>query len=110
MTNYLSLSVDLSFSNKGLESDTHTSKRNGAWGAVLGTGVAVAFLGLVAYLILKKKNQMGFSHRKLVEEYPSDPGMLALTPPHTVNGKLCWYLKRKFHPGTYVITLLSVIA
>lgn len=60
-------------SERGLESDTHTSKRNGAWGAVLGTGVAVAFLGLVAYLILKKKNQMGFSHRKLVEEYPSDP-------------------------------------
>ncbi|XP_076594630.1 uncharacterized protein LOC143325468 [Chaetodon auriga] len=60
-------------SERGLESETHTSKRNEAWGAVLGTGVAVAFLGLVAYLILKKKNQMGFSHRKLVEEYPSDP-------------------------------------
>ncbi|KAF3832951.1 hypothetical protein F7725_026616 [Dissostichus mawsoni] len=57
----------------GLATDTHTSKRNGAWGAVLGTGVAVAFVGLVAYVILKKKQQKGFTHRKLVEEFPSDP-------------------------------------
>ncbi|XP_073320663.1 uncharacterized protein [Pagrus major] len=58
---------------RGLESDPHRSKRNGAWGAVLGTAVAVAFVGLVAYVILKKKHQKGFSHRKLVEEFPSDP-------------------------------------
>ena len=59
---------------EGLESDPHRSKRNGAWGAVLGTAVAVAFVGLVAYVILKRKHQKGFTHRKLVEEYPSDPG------------------------------------
>ncbi|XP_033972464.1 mucin-15 [Trematomus bernacchii] len=59
--------------DRGLATDTHTSKRNGAWGAVLGTGVAVAFVGLVAYVILKKKQQKGFTHRKLVEEFPSDP-------------------------------------
>ncbi|KAM8761902.1 uncharacterized protein AB9X84_006800 [Acanthopagrus schlegelii] len=58
---------------RGLESDPHRSKRNGAWGAVLGTAVAVAFVGLVAYVILKRKHQKGFTHRKLVEEYPSDP-------------------------------------
>lgn len=48
---------------------------------MLGTAVAVACVGLVAYIILKKKHQKGFSHRKLVEEFPSDPGMLAPTPP-----------------------------
>ncbi|XP_040897930.1 mucin-15 [Toxotes jaculatrix] len=60
-------------SERGLASDPHKSKRNGAWGAVLGTAVAVACVGLVAYIILKKRHQKGFSHRKLVEEYPSDP-------------------------------------
>ncbi|XP_051234897.1 mucin-15 [Dicentrarchus labrax] len=60
-------------SERGLESDLQRSKRKGAWGAVLGTAVAVACVGLVAYIILKKKHQKGFSHRKLVEEYPSDP-------------------------------------
>ncbi|XP_035538023.1 mucin-15 [Morone saxatilis] len=60
-------------SERGLESDLQRSKRKGAWGAVLGTAVAVACVGLVAYVILKKKHQKGFSHRKLVEEYPSDP-------------------------------------
>lgn len=64
---------------KGLASDSHKSKKNGAWGAVLGTAVAVAFVGLVAYIILKKKHQKAFTHRKLVEEFPTDPGMLALT-------------------------------
>ncbi|XP_029281347.1 mucin-15 [Cottoperca gobio] len=60
-------------SERGVATDTQKSKRNGAWGAVLGMGVAVAFVALVAYVILKKKQQKGFSHRKLVEEYPSDP-------------------------------------
>ncbi|XP_070687765.1 mucin-15 [Pempheris klunzingeri] len=58
---------------RGLESDHQKSNRNGAWGAVLGTAVAVGCVGLVAFIILKKKHQKGFSHRKLVEEYPSDP-------------------------------------
>lgn len=48
-----------------------------AWLAVLGTAVATACVGVVAYIILKKKNQKDFTHRKLVEEYPADPGMLA---------------------------------
>ncbi|XP_062250632.1 mucin-15 isoform X2 [Platichthys flesus] len=58
-----------------LASDPHKSRRHGAWAAILGTAVAVAIVGLVAYVILKKKHQMGFSHRKLVEVYPSDPEM-----------------------------------
>lgn len=62
-----------SSSERALESDLQRSKRKGAWGAILGTAVAVACVGLVAYIILKKKHQKGFSHRKLVEEYPSDP-------------------------------------
>ncbi|KAK5874330.1 hypothetical protein PBY51_019285 [Eleginops maclovinus] len=60
-------------SDRGLVTDTQAVKRSGAWGIVLGTGVAVAVVGLVAYIILKKKQQKGFSHRKLVEEFPSDP-------------------------------------
>ncbi|XP_042346609.1 mucin-15 isoform X2 [Plectropomus leopardus] len=62
-----------SSSERGWATDSHKSKRKGAWGAVLGTAVAVACVGLVAYLILKKKHRKGFSHRKLQEEYPSDP-------------------------------------
>lgn len=62
-----------SSSERGLDSDSHRSKRKGAWAAVLGTMVAVACVGLVAYFILKKKHRKGFTHRKLVEEYPSDP-------------------------------------
>lgn len=45
----------------------------------MGMAVAVGCVALAAYIILKNKSQKGFSHRKLVEEYPSDPGMLALT-------------------------------
>ena len=65
------------FSNEGLEPDPYRSKRSIAWVAVLGTAAAVACVGLVAYILKKKRN--GFSHRKLVEEYPSDPGMLSPT-------------------------------
>lgn len=61
-----------------MESDPHSSEaRRGAWAAVLGTALAVGLLALVAYVVLRRKHQKGFSHRKLVEEYPSDPGMLS---------------------------------
>lgn len=66
------------FSNEGSELDPYRTKRNAAWLAVLGTAAAAAVLGLVAYIILKKKHQKAFSHRKLVEEFPSDPGRLTL--------------------------------
>ncbi|XP_017269642.1 mucin-15 isoform X2 [Kryptolebias marmoratus] len=57
----------------GLESDPYRSKRNVAWLAVLGTTAVAACVGVVAYIILKKKHQKAFTHRKLVEEYPADP-------------------------------------
>ncbi|XP_014834443.1 PREDICTED: mucin-15 isoform X3 [Poecilia mexicana] len=53
--------------------DPYRSKRSVAWLAVLGTAAVTAVVGLVAYIILKKKHQKAFTHRKLVEEYPSDP-------------------------------------
>lgn len=60
-------------SERGLASDSQSNQRKGAWGAILGTAVAVACVGLVVYIILKKKHHKAFSHRKLVEEFPSDP-------------------------------------
>lgn len=60
-------------SDRGFAPHPHITKRQEAWGAILGTAVAVAFVGLVAWIILKKKQQKGFSHRKLVEEFPSEP-------------------------------------
>uniref|UniRef100_UPI003AAFAE6D mucin-15 n=1 Tax=Centroberyx gerrardi TaxID=166262 RepID=UPI003AAFAE6D len=60
-------------SERGFASDLQSNKRNEAWGAILGTAVAVACVGLVVYVILKKRNQKDFSHRKLVEEFSSDP-------------------------------------
>ncbi|XP_061670009.1 mucin-15 [Syngnathoides biaculeatus] len=62
-----------SSSDRGLSSETSSNKRNEAWGAVLATAVVVSVVGLVAYIILKRKHLKGFSHRKLVEEFPSDP-------------------------------------
>ncbi|XP_037103492.1 mucin-15 [Syngnathus acus] len=62
-----------SSSNTGWPSETSRNKRNEAWGAILGTAVVVSLVGLVAYIILKKRHIKGFSHRKLVEEFPSEP-------------------------------------
>ncbi|XP_008301526.1 cell wall protein IFF6 [Stegastes partitus] len=60
-------------SKRGLASDPGRSSRQGAWAAVLGTAAAVALVGLVAFVILRKKQQKAFSHRKLVEDFPADP-------------------------------------
>lgn len=54
-------------------SDSEKRRRKGAWGAVLGTFVAIALVALAAYIILKKKHHKAFSHRKLEEDFPSDP-------------------------------------
>lgn len=62
-----------SSSERGLASDPEESRRNVQWGAVLGTAAVVAVVGLVAYIIMKKKHQKAFSHQKLVEEYHADP-------------------------------------
>ncbi|KAG7242444.1 hypothetical protein INR49_022788 [Caranx melampygus] len=62
-----------SSSERGLASDPQRSGRNVQWGAVLGTAVVVAIVGLVAYFIMRKKQRKAFSHQKLVEEYHADP-------------------------------------
>lgn len=60
---------------KGLASDAvQNKKRSEAWAAVLGIGVAVCFVAMVVYVILRRRGQRDFTHRKLVEEIPSDPG------------------------------------
>ncbi|XP_068580404.1 mucin-15 [Cebidichthys violaceus] len=60
-------------SERGSGEDDNRSKRRGTWVVLMGTALAVIIVGLVAYVILKKKNSKGFTHRKLVEQYPSDP-------------------------------------
>ncbi|XP_057693535.1 mucin-15 [Corythoichthys intestinalis] len=62
-----------SSSERGLTSETSRNKRNEAWGAVLGTAMVVSIVGLATYIILKRRHMKGFSHRKLVEVFPSDP-------------------------------------
>ncbi|XP_060920294.1 mucin-15 [Labrus mixtus] len=64
--------ASVSDSERGLASDTNTQKHS-TWGTVLGIVAVMVCVGLVAYVILKHKHQKGFSHRKLVEEFPSDP-------------------------------------
>lgn len=58
----------------GLTSDIEQQSKSQAWGAILGIGVGVAIVGLVIYIIVKRRNYRDFSHRKLVEEMPSEPG------------------------------------
>lgn len=63
-----------SSSERGLAIDKKKrSKRSEAWGAILVTAVAVTVVGIAIYVILKRKGQRDFTHRKLVEEFPSDP-------------------------------------
>ncbi|XP_071258258.1 mucin-15-like [Salvelinus alpinus] len=60
-------------SARGLASDAvQNKKRSQAWAAILGTGVAVCFVALVVYVILRRRGRRDFTHRKLVEEIP-DP-------------------------------------
>ncbi|XP_010895353.1 mucin-15 [Esox lucius] len=60
-------------SDRALESGTTKNKNSVAWGAILGTGLAVCFVAMVAYVLLRKRGRRDFTHRKLVEEFPSDP-------------------------------------
>lgn len=57
-----------------LSSTIQQHGNNQAWGAVLGIGVAVAIVALVVYIIVKRRNYRDFSHRKLVEDMPPEPG------------------------------------
>ncbi|XP_071015046.1 mucin-15-like [Oncorhynchus clarkii lewisi] len=61
-------------SARGLASDAvQNKKRSEAWAAILGIGVAVCFVAMVVYVILRRRDRRDFTHRKLVEEIPSDP-------------------------------------
>lgn len=60
---------------QGLDSDVHRNNRHGQWTTILVTAIAVGCVGLVVYVIMKKKRKNGIPHRTLVEENPSDQGM-----------------------------------
>lgn len=58
----------------GLSSDIEQKTKDRAWGVILGIGVGVAIVALVVYIIVKRRNSRDFSHRKLVEDMPPEPG------------------------------------
>ncbi|XP_024295575.1 mucin-15-like [Oncorhynchus tshawytscha] len=61
-------------SARGLASDAvQNKKKSEAWGAILGTGVAVCFVAMVVFVIWRRRGRRDFTHMKLVEEFPSDP-------------------------------------
>lgn len=57
----------------GLESGVNKARKS-YWATVLGTLVAVVIVVAVSYVILRRKYQRDYSHRKLIEDYPSEPG------------------------------------
>ncbi|XP_053472992.1 mucin-15 [Ictalurus furcatus] len=59
--------------DRGLSPDIQQQTKSQAWGAILGIGVGVAIIALVILIIVKRRNYRDFSHRKLVEDMPSDP-------------------------------------
>ncbi|XP_059378620.1 mucin-15-like [Carassius carassius] len=63
-------------SGRGLSSDVSdgTESKNGqAWTIVLVIGIVVGVMALGAFIILNRRNQRDFSHRKLVESMSPDP-------------------------------------
>ncbi|XP_052416291.1 mucin-15 [Carassius gibelio] len=54
-------------------SDGTKSKNGQAWTIVLVIGIVVGVLALGAFIILNRRNQRDFSHRKLVESMSPDP-------------------------------------
>lgn len=60
-------------SERGVSSDFKQNAKSQAWGAIVGIGVAVGFVALVVYVIMKRKSHRDFSHRKLVEDMRPDP-------------------------------------
>ncbi|XP_064191792.1 mucin-15 [Anguilla rostrata] len=60
--------------NRGFTHIDRKSRNNtNAWGAIIGTALAVGFVGFIIYILLKKKNGRQFMHRKLIEDMPSEP-------------------------------------
>uniref|UniRef100_W5KFQ4 Si:ch211-98n17.5 n=1 Tax=Astyanax mexicanus TaxID=7994 RepID=W5KFQ4_ASTMX len=60
-------------SERGVSPDFKQNAKSQAWGAIVGIGVAVGFVALVVYVIMKRRSHRDFSHRKLVEDMPPDP-------------------------------------
>ncbi|XP_041917405.1 mucin-15 isoform X2 [Alosa sapidissima] len=58
---------------QGVDSGTQSTNNGRAWGVILGLAVTVGIVGLVMYVLLKRKERLNFSHSKLVEEAPADP-------------------------------------
>ncbi|XP_062404590.1 mucin-15 [Sardina pilchardus] len=58
---------------QGVDSGTQSTNNGKAWGVILGLAVAVGIVGLVMYVLLKRRERRNFSHSKLVEEAPGDP-------------------------------------
>ncbi|KAL1007015.1 hypothetical protein UPYG_G00080750 [Umbra pygmaea] len=60
-------------SDRALATDAKKNRNSVAWGAILGIGLAVCFVAMVVYIILRQRDHRNFMHRKLVEEFPTDP-------------------------------------
>ncbi|XP_076143381.1 uncharacterized protein LOC143125631 isoform X2 [Alosa pseudoharengus] len=58
---------------QGVKSGTQSTNNGRAWGVILGLAVTVGIVGLVMYVLLKRRERRNFSHSKLVEEAPADP-------------------------------------
>ncbi|XP_036399068.1 mucin-15 [Megalops cyprinoides] len=60
-------------SDRGLSPGVKRRGNGDAWGAIIGTALAVGFVGFIIYILLKKKGRREFMHRKLIEDMPPDP-------------------------------------
>lgn len=62
------------FPLKGSDTETQNNVNGRAWGVILGIAVTVGVVGLIIYVMQKRKQHRNFSHSKLVEEGHPDPG------------------------------------
>ncbi|XP_073668738.1 uncharacterized protein [Paramisgurnus dabryanus] len=61
-------------SPRGVENEENVENKNGkAWAVILIIGIIVGLIGLTAFIILNRRNNRDFSHRKLEEEMSPDP-------------------------------------
>ncbi|KAG7468354.1 hypothetical protein MATL_G00142110 [Megalops atlanticus] len=60
-------------SDRGLAPGVKRRGKADAWGAIIGTTLAVGFVGFIIYILLKKKGRREFMHRKLIEDMPPEP-------------------------------------
>nr|XP_055060518.1 mucin-15 isoform X1 [Misgurnus anguillicaudatus] len=58
----------------GVENEDNVENKNGkAWAVILVIGIIVGLIALTAFIILNRRNNRDFSHRKLEEEMSPDP-------------------------------------